>query len=107
MILNNLNNLLINPNKFINDYILINPGKIIKDINKLKPIIKFLIKQNLLLKKSMEPYQVDILNNTLSNINVNLDIIFNEQIIIVNLFSGNTKFIKKIIDNFYYLETCL
>ena len=44
MILNNLNNLLINPNKFINDYILINPGKIIKDINKLKPIIKFLIK---------------------------------------------------------------
>ena len=103
MILNNLNNLLINPNKFINDYILINPGKIIKDINKLKPIIKFLIKQNLLLKKSMEPYQVDILNNTLSNINVNLDIIFNEQIIIVNLFSGNTKFIKKIIDNFYYL----
>jgi len=103
MIFNNLNNLLINPNKFIDDYILINPGKIIKDINKLKPIIKFLIKQNLLLKKSMEPYQVNILNNTLSNINVNLDIIFNEQIIIVNLFSGNTNFIKKIIDDFYYL----
>ena len=93
MDLNNLNNLLKNPMKFI------------KDINKLKNIVNILDSETLLIETSMDPDKLQILNESIPNFKFNVEKHVNELEVMLNL-SGTNKTkrdIQNLTGKFIYL----